>query len=149
MDALQELTLRRKRGGLAIPKMSKLSRREAMVGLAFISPWLIGFVIWTLIPMIATIGFTFTNIRLGSHEATRFVGLANYSTLMRDRQVWSSLWVTIRFGIIALPVGILVPLSLALLMNSALLWGKPVFRTLFYFPYVIPFVASIFAQLKT
>lgn len=123
---------------------SKLARREALIGLAFISPWLIGFLIFTLAPMLATIGFTFTNIKIGSVEPVRFVGLRQYGLLLEDRLVLHSLLVTIKFGLIALPVGMVLPLLIALMMNSIYLSAKPFFRTLFYFPYVIPFVASIF-----
>jgi multiple sugar transport system permease protein len=72
------------------------------------------------------------------------VGLQNYALLLRDRQIWHSLMVTVKFSIIALPVGMILPIALAMLMNSAYLYGKAIFRTLFYFPYVIPFVAAIF-----
>lgn len=52
--------------------------------------------------------------------------------------------VTIRFGLIALPVGILAPLGLALLMNHRHLKGPMIFRNLFYMPFIVPFVAAIF-----
>jgi multiple sugar transport system permease protein len=79
------------------------------------------------------------------------VGVTNYTRLFHDSQVWNirpnsspgALWVTMRFGIIALPVGILLPLGLALLMNNKYLKAQSLFRSLFYMPYIIPFVASI------
>jgi multiple sugar transport system permease protein len=123
--------------------MTPIARREALFGYAFISPWLIGFLIFTLLPMIATIVFSVTNLRLGN-DNTSFVGLQNYVTAFGDRQVWQSLGVVLKFAVIAVPVGMILPLTLAILMNSAYLYGKPFFRTLFYFPYVIPFVAAIF-----
>jgi multiple sugar transport system permease protein len=80
-----------------------------------------------------------------------FVGFANWQQLMKDPQIWAgeggtrgSLWITVRFGIIALPIGILLPLGLALLMNNDHLRGRMVFRSLFYMPYIIPFVAAIY-----
>lgn len=142
MSVLQELQRGPRREKYSY--RSPLARREALAGLAFIAPWLIGFLVFTLAPMLATVGFTFTNIKIGSAEAVRFVGLRNYQLLFEDHLVLQSLLVTIKFGLIALPVGMLLPLLLALLMNSAYLFGRPIFRTLFYFPYVIPFVASIF-----
>lgn len=127
-------------------QLAARERRETRWGFTFISPWLAGFLVFTLIPMLATLVFTFTDLQIthGLTNPLRFVGLKNYQTLLRDSQIWKSLAITIRFGIIALPVGILVPLSLALLMNSKSLKGLTFFRTLFYMPYVIPFVASIF-----
>ncbi len=125
-------------------RLSPLRRREALLGYAYISPWVIGFLIFTLFPMIATLLFTFTNISLSS-EPVKFVGLDNYTTLFKDAQVWKSLGVTLKFALISLPVALIVPFSVAMLMNSKHLRGQAFFRTLFYMPYVIPFVAGIFA----
>lgn len=130
----------------SLQKMSPRARREAMYGLAFVSPWLAGFLVFTLVPMIATIVFSLTDISLSaeSQEGVNFVGLGNYILMLRDAQVWKSLWITIKFGLYALPIGILLPLGLAILMNSNSLKGQNLFRTLFYMPYIIPFVAAIF-----
>lgn len=122
-----------------------LARREALWGLTFLSPWLIGFLAFTLIPMVATLIFTFTNITLTQEEPLHFVGLANYQTLLKDPQVWTSLQVTLKFGLISLPVSLLLPLSLALLLNSKYVRMSTLWRTLFYMPYIVPFVAAVFA----
>src|SRR5262245_5940638 len=116
-------------------RLSPLARREALWGLLFLSPWIFGFLALTLLPILASLGLTFTNYTLTQSESVRFVGLANYRTLIADSQVWKSLLVTIRFGLIALPVGMFLPLALALLMNNKYLVGKSLFRTLFYFPF--------------
>jgi multiple sugar transport system permease protein len=123
--------------------MSPLARREARWGLTFLSPWIIGFLAFTLIPMVVTFGLTFTNVTLGGNEPLRFVGLRNYQTLVGDAQTWASLGVTARFALIAIPVGLLVPFSLALLLNSRYLRGSSLFRVLFFMPYVVPFVAGV------
>ncbi len=134
-------------------KMSRLARREFMVGLAFLSPWLLGFLVFTLIPLVATIVFSFTNLRItdGITNPLKFVGLDNYAQYFSDPQIWSSskgipgAWlVTFRFGLIALPVGIIAPLLLALLLNSPKLKGKVLARTLFYMPTIVPLVAGVF-----
>ncbi|MGH2541860.1 MAG: carbohydrate ABC transporter permease, partial [Ardenticatenaceae bacterium] len=130
---------------LTIFRLRPLARREALWGLAFLSPWIIGFLLFTLIPMAATFGFTFTNLNLAQEEPLRFVGLRNYQHLLHDAQVWESLGVTIKYGLLALPVGLALPFALALLLNSRYLKGQSVFRALFYMPYVIPFVAGVFA----
>jgi len=129
--------------GSAPRRKSRLARREALWGYFFISPWVIGFLIFTLAPTLATIVFTFTNLRLDI-SAMQFVGLANYELMFRDAGMWSSLLVTLKFGLISLPVAIFLPMLLAVLMNQRALFGKQGFRTGFYFPYIIPFVASIF-----
>lgn len=119
------------------------ARREAFWGYVFISPWLAGFLIFTLLPMLATIAFSLTNMRLEFSE-TQFVGMQNYRSLLADRQAWQSMQWTLVYGAIALPVSILLPLGIALLMNHRALTGKTAFRAGFYFPYIIPFVAAIF-----
>ena len=86
---------------IALPrrrKMSPLARREARWGLIFISPWLIGFVLFTLLPTIATLIFSFTNINLSSSAPFAFVGLKNYQDMLADAQVWASLRVTFTFA---------------------------------------------------
>lgn len=126
-------------------RLRPLARREALWGLLFLLPWIIGFLAFTFIPMIATLGFTFSNITLAQEEALRFVGLRNYENLFRDSKVWAALGVTIKFGVLALPIGLALPFVLALMLNSKYVRAKGLFRTLFYMPYVIPFVAGIFA----
>ena len=125
-------------------QLSPLARREALTGLAFISPWIIGFLAFTLIPMIASLVFSFTNLKLGMDAPVQWNNFENYKTLLIDPQVGKSLLAVVKFGLISLPVSILVPLLLAMLMNNRHLKAAPVFRTLFYLPYIIPFVAAVF-----
>ena len=142
----------------SVRKMMPLSRREMRNGLIFLSPWIFGFLAFTLIPMIATLIFSFLNLRItdGIFSTPKFVGFDNYVQILKDPQAgispgfWfssetpSSLWITIKFGLFALPIGILAPLALALLMNNPNVKGQFYFRTLFYMPFIVPFVASIF-----
>jgi len=123
--------------------MSRLAWHEARSGLLFLSPWIIGFLAFTLIPVIATLVFTFTNITLSQDAPLRFVGLDNYLALFRDPQVWESLLVTFKFAAISLPVAVILPFAVALLLNSRSLRGSALFRVLFFMPYVVPFVAGI------
>ena len=115
------------------------------MGLLFISPWLIGFLLLTLAPMVATFVFTFTNINLIQDTPLRFVGLDNYAHLLQDARTWDALGVTFKFAAIALPIGLILPFAIALLLNSKSLRGSRYFQALFFMPFVIPFVAAIFA----
>lgn len=134
--------------------MRPLAKKEFKSALVFLTPWIIGFIAFTLLPIVFTFAFSFMNLRIsdGVLSPPQWVGLKNYETLLSDNRIWNArpnstpgaLWVTIRFGIIALPVGILLPLGIAVLMNSKYLVGKNFFRSLFYMPYIIPFVASVF-----
>ncbi|MFZ2362319.1 MAG: sugar ABC transporter permease [Anaerolineae bacterium] len=133
--------------------MTPLKRREMREGLLYISPWLVGFLIFTLLPILASLVFSFMDLRItdGITSAPKFVGLANYEQMLKDPQIWSlqsgtrgSLWITLFFGMISLPVGLLLPLAIALLMNSRHLKGQMAFRSAFYMPFIIPFVAAVF-----
>jgi ABC-type sugar transport system permease subunit len=122
---------------------SPLARREARWGFVFLAPWIIGFFVFTLLPMIAALGFTFTNINLNQAEPLRFVGLKNYQDMLGDRQTWASLLVTLKFAIFWLPVTIVTPFAVALVLNSRSLRASSLFRVLIFLPYVVPFVAGV------
>jgi len=138
--------------------LSPLARRELKQGIWFLSPWLLGFLVFTLIPIVATLFFTFINLKItdGIASTPKWVGFDNYINLWNDNQAgvnpstWfrggtpGALWVTIAFGLIALPVGIFAPLGIAVLMNSKYLKAPMFFRSLFYMPYIVPFVAAVF-----
>jgi ABC-type sugar transport system permease subunit len=124
-------------------RMSGLAWRRARWGYVFIAPWIIGFLLFTLFPMIATFAFTFTNINLTQAEPVRFVGLKNYADLLADKQAWESLAITFKFAALALPVAVILPLLVALMLHSRHLKGSSAFRILFYLPYVVPFVAGV------
>src|SRR5688572_8880729 len=106
-----------------------LARSEALTGFAFLSPWILGFLAFTFVPMVLTLLMTFSNFRLVQAEPLQFIGLANYAKLLNDPQMRQALLVTVRFGLIALPLGLLVPIGLAALINNKKLWGRGIFYT--------------------
>jgi ABC-type sugar transport system permease subunit len=124
--------------------MSGLAWRRARWGYVYIAPWLIGFVAFTAFPMIATFGFSLTNINLDQKDPLAFVGLQNYLDMLGDKQAWQSLTVTFTYALIALPVAVILPFAVALLLHSRHLRGSGGFRVLFFLPYVVPFVAGVF-----
>jgi multiple sugar transport system permease protein len=119
-----------------------LQEQQRVWGWIFLSPWIIGFLAFTLFPMIASLAFSFTNFRIG--EPIEFVGLENWQKLFTDETTRNSLFITFRFAILSLPVIIGFPLLLAALLNSKWLVGKPLLRVLFYTPYMVPAVSGIF-----
>jgi ABC-type sugar transport system permease subunit len=118
------------------------SRRESFWGVVFIGPWLVGLVLLTAGPMVASLVLSLTDFDLVHPEAVRFIGLDNYVRMVSDPNVLKSLVVTFRFAIIAIPVTMAASLGAALLLNSPKLVGRNIFRTLFYMPIQIPLVAS-------
>ena len=118
------------------------SRREAVWGFVFVAPWIIGFVLFLAGPLIASFVISLTDFNLVRPEAVKFVGLNNYAQMAADPLVVQGLVVTARFALIAIPVTMIASLAVALLVNSPKLFGRRVFRTLFYMPIQIPLVAS-------
>jgi len=118
-----------------------LQRTRTLWGWVFLSPWIIGFLAFYFVPMVASFAFTFTDLRLTRPGEASFVGLDNYRTLFNDAYVGKSLRVTLSYMVIALPISIIIPLGLATLLNSKSLWGRRLFRTLFYMPYVVPIIS--------
>jgi multiple sugar transport system permease protein len=124
------------------------SRREALWGYVFVSPWIIGFLVFVLGPLIASLVISFTDFNLVRPEAVQFVGIDNYARLASDPLVRQGLFVTVRFALIAIPVTMIASLGLALLVNSPRLVGRSGFRTLFYMPIQIPLVAGTIVWLN-
>ncbi|HWD40901.1 MAG TPA: sugar ABC transporter permease [Fimbriimonas sp.] len=120
-------------------KLRKWVRKNA-TGLLFISPWLVGFLGFTLGPFLSSVYLSFTTYDL-VHPA-KWVGLANYRTLANDDPLfWPSLWVTVKYALVTVPLGIAVGAALALLLNTKVR-GQTLFRTIFYLPSIVPSVAN-------
>jgi multiple sugar transport system permease protein len=117
------------------------ARRETVTFYLLIAPWLLGFLLLVLGPMLASLGISFTKWDLLS--PARFVGLDNYERLFtRDPLFWQSLKVTAVYTIFYVPIELAGALLLAMLMNQKIR-GVSVFRTIYYLPSVLPAVAFI------
>jgi len=123
-------------------RWSGLTDRESVTGLIYVSPFIIGFVLFAAIPMIASFVLSLTNFDPREPDEIVFIGLDNYARLLNDPVVAESLWVTLRFAIMVVPLSLAFALFVAMLVNSKLLAGRNGFRTLFYLPMQIPIVAS-------
>ena len=123
-------------------KPSSLSRYQTKWAWFFLSPWILGFLLFTLIPIVATLGFSFTNYSPVTPELTKFVGVQNYVRMTIDPQVANSLMVTLKYGVLAIPITLGFGLFLASLVNAKNLAGQSFFRTMFYMPSMIPVVAA-------
>ena len=118
-----------------------LARREAITFYACISPWLIGFVLFVLGPMIASILISFT--RWDLLGSASFVAFRNYQKMFsRDRLFWHSLKVTAIYTAAYVPLQLVGGLALAMIMNRKLRFIG-MFRTIYYLPSVLPGVAFV------
>ena len=123
-----------------------MQRQRLRWGIFFLMPWFIGFLAFQLLPILFTFFLSFTNYSATKEFAPGnfdFVGLDNYGHLFNDPQLVNSFGVTIKFTLIAVPLGLVVPLMFAVLVNSKHLLAPNIFRTLFYLPTVIPVVAGV------
>ena len=117
----------------------KSQTRLDLIGYAFISPWLIGFLVFTAWPFLRSIELSFT--RYDILRPPKWVGIANYQSLLMDDQVFrTSTWLTLKFAIVAVPLGIVAGVGLALLLNANIK-GIAFYRTVFYLPSIVPTVA--------
>lgn len=120
-----------------------MRRYNTIWGYLFISPWIIGFLLFGLIPFVASFIFSTYDFQLASPDGTVFVGFANWRRLLfEDPIVWESLAVTLAFALISLPIGFGTAIGLAILLNSEELLGQGLFRTLFYAPTMVPGIAA-------
>jgi multiple sugar transport system permease protein len=125
---------------VAQPHMGKLSRREAFIGFAYISPWLAGLVVFEIGPILASVYLSLTEYSILA--PARFVGLANYrQALLDDPIFWKAVYNTIYYAVTFVPLSMVGSLAAALLLNQRLR-GRSIFRTLFFIPSVTPVVAT-------
>ncbi len=118
--------------------LSRRERQKLITGLLFISPWIIGFLAFLAYPILYSAYLSFTEIKgFGASIETNWVGLENYRYMMRDNLFWKSLYNTIYYTILAVPIGLGVAITLALAMNQKLR-EIPLYRAAFYLPSVLP-----------
>lgn len=109
--------------------------RDDVTGWAFISPWAVGFIIFTAFPFLASMYLSLTEYNLATPP--RFTGLENFSFMfLRDRVFWTSMRVTWTYAAITIPLGMLQSIFIALLLNQRIS-GIAFFRTAFYVPGMI------------
>jgi multiple sugar transport system permease protein len=126
---------------IKIPLKRKLtlSQRDALWGYAFTVPWIIGFLIFTLGPMIASIYFSFTKYNI--IDPPTWIGIKNYQRMLfEDPIFWHSLQRTLYFAALALPLGLIIGLLLAILLNQKIP-AVNIWRTAYFLPSVVAGVA--------
>jgi len=119
-------------------------RYDKRFGLLLISPWVIGLLLFKLLPILASLGISFTNFQLLTPEQTRFTGLENYTRLIHDDAVGYVLFETIALGITTIPLQLVASIFLASLLSNPRLKSGNLMRTLFFLPSIIPGVAIFF-----
>jgi len=120
-------------------RLSKLERQEEIEGWLFISPIVLGLLLWTLLPVVASLGLSFMNYWI--MRTPQWIGTHNYVRMFtRDGDFYQALKVTFSFVAMQLPAGLTIALLEAVLLNTGAR-GMNFFRTCFYLPAVVPAVA--------
>ena len=110
-----------------------------LVLLSFLLPWIIGFCVFLLGPIVASFYLSFTDYDVLRKPV--WVGFDNYILLFNDPVFWKSLSVTFIYAVVTLPLSVIFGITLAMLLNQKIA-GIGFYRTCFYLPSIIPLVAS-------
>jgi multiple sugar transport system permease protein len=120
--------------------MSRARRTEAVQGFLYISPWIVGYLLFILGPLLASLYYSFSYYPLLAKPS--WVGLDNYATaLFKDRLFWVAVKVTFLWAFTTVPLGIAGSFFAAVLLNRDIR-GKTVWRVLFFLPSLTPEVAA-------
>ncbi|MCT9934403.1 sugar ABC transporter permease [Planotetraspora sp. A-T 1434] len=122
-----------------MPSRNKRERRRANLrALLYLSPWLIGFSVFFLYPLLSTVYFSFQRYDLFTLEP---VGLLNYKYFLQDEAAWTSIKNTLWLVVVMVPLRVLFGLGVSQLVTK-LKSGQGIFRTIFYLPSLVPLVAG-------
>src|SRR5579872_2559824 len=111
-------------------------RRELLFGLLFVSPWLLGFGLFTLYPMASSLYYSFTAYHITG--SPRWIGWGNFEEMFtQDNLFWLSLWNSTVYTLVSVPLDVMVALLLAVLLNMPVP-GRRIFRTIFFIPQIVP-----------
>ena len=117
------------------------ARREEITGWLFALPWIVGFLLFTLGPMLYSLYASFTQYNI--IKTPEWIGLENFTNIFGDRFFWKSLENTFWMVVVKTPIVMLVAISIALLLNVKI-WGEKFFRSTIYLPNVLSGIAAIF-----
>lgn len=122
-------------------KAYSLSKQNAIYGIMFAMPAILGLLIFTIGPIIASFVLSFTDYK--NVNALRFIGIHNYTRLFNGEDVFffKSLGVTFYYAILSVPLSLISAFMVAILLNNDRIKGKSLFRTIFYLPTIVPSVA--------
>jgi multiple sugar transport system permease protein len=124
------------------PLRSPAERRNLLMGIIFASPWIIGFLVFTLIPLGSSLYYSFTRYDLLGDPV--WIGPRNYNLLLtNDADFRIVMYNTLWWVLISSPLGVISAFLMALLLNTNIL-GRSIFRSIFFFPSIVPVVVTAF-----
>ncbi len=123
-------------------RLGRRSRREARDFYLFTAPWIIGFVGLSLFPLVLGLLTSFTNYNGLNLDDIRWLGFRNYARAFESKDFAISLRNTFTYAVLVVPIGNLLALALAGMLNRALV-GRSLFRALYYLPSILPLAGAI------
>jgi multiple sugar transport system permease protein len=122
-------------------KLTLRQKRNLRNGLLFVSPWIVGVLVFVVYPLVYSIGISFT--QYSGMQAPTFIGFQNYTSAFKDPMVHTSVGNTLFYMALAVPIGLVVALLLAMAMNRNVR-EVALYRTILYMPSLIPVFAMSF-----
>jgi len=120
-----------------VQRMGTMERRKLRTGLFFISPWLIGLLLFYLYPIMSSLYYSFTDYNV--LQPPTWIGLGNYQAIFKDPLFWTSLGNTFFIAVVGIPLYTVVDIAIAILLNVKAP-GQPFFRAIVFLPTLIPVV---------
>jgi multiple sugar transport system permease protein len=121
---------------IKIRRLSPYERRQLFTGLLFVSPWLVGFLLWTFYPMASSLYYSFTRYDLIRDPV--FIGFDNYTDLfLHDPRFRVVIFNTLYYVGLGIPLSVGTAFLMAVLLNTRIS-GRPFFRAIFFFPAIVP-----------
>lgn len=118
----------------------KSSTKETLRAMVFISPWVIGLIAFTLIPIVSSFYYSLTNYNV--IDQPKFIGLTNYTKLLSDKVFRKALYNTLYMIVLGVPITTFVAISVSVLLNNKNLRGSSGFSVIFFIPTLVPTVIA-------
>lgn len=123
------------------PSQRLARRRTFLHGLAFASPWLLGFAAFIATPIALSAYYSFTDFNI--FQAPTWVGLDNYTALLGTERFWKAAFNTVYLTVIGVPLGLVLALAIALVLNLPIR-GQALYRAVVYLPSIVPLVVGVY-----
>lgn len=124
----------------SIKKPMSSTKKEALTALIFIAPWVLGFLVFTLYPIMSSLYYSMTNYNVLNEPS--FIGFENYINLLKDKVYLKSLTNTIFMIVFGGTITIIVSLIISIIMDNRKLRGISLFRVFFFMPTLVPTVIA-------
>lgn len=121
-------------------KKMNMRKKEAIHGLLFVSPWTIGFLVFTLYPICSSLYYSLCDYQVIKEPV--FIGLGNYKALFQDKTFLKALSNTVYMVIFGVPITTFIAVAVSIILNNKKLKYTGPFRVIFFIPTLVPTVVA-------